>query len=77
MDGTIRWNTPLQIPLDPALQTIVGRVVPAVSSSVKCQFVLLHSELLPYMLSEQHASMTFDPRLKKWMIEDLKVWSIV
>ena len=74
MEESCKWNTPLQISLDPTVRTIVGRVpAVSVSSTEESHCVILHSEILPYMLSEQHASLTFAQELKKWTIEDLEV----
>ena len=67
-----KWNTPLQIPLDPAQKTVVGRL-PAASSKGDKHCVILHSEKLPYMLSRQHASLTFDKKQNEWLVKDLKV----
>ncbi len=67
----MKSNTPLQIPLDPAQKTIVGRLPASSGKDKHC--VVLHSEKLPYMLSRQHASLTFDKEQNKWVIQDLKV----
>ena len=67
-----KWNTPLQISLEPSQSTVIGRL-PA--SSYKCHRVILHSEKLPYMLSREHAELTYNNQDKKWMLKDLEVKS--
>ena len=71
-----KWNTPLQIALDPSKKTIVGRL-PATSGKKERHCVVLNSEKLPSMLSRQHASLTFDKEGNTWLVEDLKVGCVV
>lgn len=72
MAAACKWSTPLQIPLNPLVETVLGRAPPAPTPE-KTESVMLHSKLLPYMVSERHASLIFDKNLKKWMIKDLEV----
>ena len=66
----MKSSTPLEITLDPALPTVVGRR-PTVSPQHRR--VVLHSQNLPQMLSKEHAIFAFDGLQKKWTVTDLKV----
>lgn len=69
-----KWNTPQQISLDPSQSTVVGRLPEATYESRR---VVLHSEKLPFMLSREHALLTYNHHEKKWTLTDLKVLDII
>ena len=64
------WSVPEKIRLNPARETIVGRC-----ASNSTHQVMLHSPKLPAMLSRKHACIQYNPKNKKWLVEDLEVGS--
>ena len=69
----MKWNVPLNIPLNSGRKTVVGRL-PVASEVDHSECVVLHSQKLPYMLSRHHASLTYHQEQKRWMLTDLNVW---